>query len=124
MIDFDLGNALLPTMDWDDFCRTDTYQLLRDNAADCAVFCELFSAGELSELEFSSNPAQGYHTMYEQDDFDEIVAFIVDNGKFIELPKNIGKKYQKTFFLYNTSVGMFAICRNESNDITGVLNKR
>ena len=74
MIDFDLGNALLPTMYWEEFQATDTYRLLTVHPEDCALLCNLFSADSLREMEFASNPRRGFHTMYAQNNIDLLSA--------------------------------------------------
>lgn len=123
-MDFDLGNALLPTMSWEEFQATDTYRLLATHPEDCALLCNLFSADELSKLEFASNPRRGFHTMYEQEDFSEIIAFLRNNGKSVRLPKALSNSVRRCISVFDTNVGRFAICRTSSRKITGILNKR
>lgn len=94
MIDFDLGNALLPTMYWEEFQATDTYRLLTVHPEDCALLCNLFSADSLREMEFASNPRRGFHTMYGQEDFSETTVN----------PSDCRKRYQTAsadVFLYS-----------------------
>ncbi len=124
MMDFDLGNALLPTMSWEEFQATATYQLLISHPEDCALLCNLFSADSLQEMEFSSNPRRGFHTMYEQEDFMEMIAFLRNNGKSVRLPKALSNSVRRCISVFDTNVGRFAICRTSSRKITGILNKR
>ncbi len=123
-MDFDLGNALLPTMSWEEFQATATYQLLVNHPEDCALLCNLFSADSLQEMEFSSNPRRGFHTMYEQEDFMEIITFLRNNGKSVRLPKALSNSVRRCISVFDTNVGRFAICRTSSRKITGILNKR
>ena len=122
-MDFDLGNALLPPLDWEDFQATATYQLLVSCHDDCVEICKTLTACELSDLEFTSNPKQGLHTMYDQEDFDEIIAFIEENGKRILLPYSVSKAVQRRISVFDTSVGRFAVCRISTKRIDGILNK-
>lgn len=124
MIDFDLGNALLPTMCWEEFQATDTYRLLTAHPEDCSLLCNLFSADSLQEMEFASNPRRGFHTMYEQEDFSEIIAFLRNNGKSVRLPKALSNSVRRCVSVFDTNVGRFAICRTSSRKITGILNKK
>lgn len=124
MIDFDLGNALLPTMCWEEFQATDTYRLLTVHPEDCALLCNLFSADSLREMEFASNPRRGFHTMYGQEDFSETIVFLRNNGKSVRLPKALSNSVRRCVSVFDTNVGRFAICRTSSRKITGILNKK
>lgn len=121
---FDLGNALLPTMSWEEFQATATYQMLITHPKDCALLCRLFSADRLQEMEFASNPRRGFHTMYEQEDFAETIAFLRYNGESVKLPKALSNSVRRCISVFDTNVGRFAICRTSSRKITGILNKR
>ncbi len=116
------NNALLPPLDWEDFQLTATYKLLEVHPADCALLCNLFSAGGLSELEFVANPRRSFHTMYNYEDFAETVDFLRYNGKPVKLPSAISREVRRCISVYATSVGRFAICRTDTRKIEGILN--
>ena len=120
----DSNNALLPPLDWEDFQLTATYKLLAAHPADCTLLCNIFSAGGLSELEFSANPRRPFHTMYDYDDFAETVNFLRYSGKPVRLPPAMSQDIRRCFSVFDTSVGRFAICRTNSRKIEGILNAK
>lgn len=101
----DSNNALLPPLDMEDFKTTATYHLLEVHPVDCALLCGLFSVSGLSELEFTANPRRQFHTMYDYDDFAEILSFLRYNGKPVKLPSTMSRDVRRSFSVVDTSVG-------------------
>ena len=98
--------------------------MLESHPEDCAVLCSLFSAGGLSELEFVSNPRDPFYTMYDWEDFAEVVDFLRYNGARVKLPSSMSRDTRRCFSVVDTGVGRFAICRTPTRKIIGIMSKK
>ena len=112
------SNALLPPMETADFQVTDVYAVLQAHEPATREMCRFLCAESLDALEFAANPACGLYTQYEQEDFDEIFAYLRYCGKQASTELSLSGW---RFVPIETGVGNFVVCHDAGQKIIGIL---
>lgn len=111
-------NALLPPMEEVDFQVMDVYSVIQAHEPATGEVYRFLCAESLDALEFLANPVHGLYTRYEQEDFDEIFAYLRDCGKQVSTELSLSGL---RFVPAETDVGNFVVCYDAGQKVIGVL---
>lgn len=119
------SNALLPPMEADEFKATFSYCLLMEHGEYQREACAFLNVISVDNLAFVANPYYGFYTQYEQEDFDEVLAYVQQYRKAAERNQQLYHtltEFAQFFVLAETSVGGFILCKHVNAGILGILS--
>lgn len=116
------SNALLQKMHPEDFEETTIYHILKEDKVLAKQICTFLSVTGIDELEFVINPDSGQYTPYDQEDFEEVLAYITCCGKKItDISREKSSDFDYRLALFESGVGRF-IVYYERHLVVGILS--